>query len=216
MCIGWDQWKKKLRRVLFSSHTSLLKAWRVLQVLICTMFAEGAAVIDIFDVKSWLIDACWPFQILICMDIIVCCFEWPTKSHVKQCISNDSGANKVSFVVPQTTNWPRPLNIGTAVLWCVPESRCDFTVRVYCADKSISESGSKDLWHVQSTLFLDDKTYLSYTCYSLNRYKPPQNQLLRKPLHTVTNSYKQLQTSYSLNRYKPLWIVTNRYKPFTP
>ena len=36
-------------------------------------------------------------------------------------------------------------------------------------------------------------------CYSVNRYKPLQNQLLHKPLQTVTNRYK---TSYSVNRYK--------------
>ena len=51
-----------------------------------------------------------------------------------------------------------------------------------------------------------------YLCYSVNRYKPLQNQLLRKPLQTVTNSYKPLQTSYSLtvtSRYKPLQTVTN-------
>ena len=49
-------------------------------------------------------------------------------------------------------------------------------------------------------------------CYSVNRYKPLQNQLLRKPLQTVTNSYKTLQTSYLVNRYKPLRTITNRYK----
>ena len=52
--------------------------------------------------------------------------------------------------------------------------------------------------------------------------------LLRKPLQTVTkpvtpkllqtvtNSYKQLQTSYPANRYEPLQNVTNRYKPLRP
>ena len=54
------------------------------------------------------------------------------------------------------------------------------------------------------------------SCYSINRYKPLQNRLLRKPLQTVTNqllreplqtvtkSYKQLQTIYTINHYKPL------------
>ena len=39
-------------------------------------------------------------------------------------------------------------------------------------------------------------------CYSVNGYKPLQNQLLHKTLQTVTNRYKPLQTSYSVNRYK--------------
>ena len=52
--------------------------------------------------------------------------------------------------------------------------------------------------------------------YSVNRYKLLKNWLLRKPLQTVTNSYKQLQPSFSANRYKPLKTVTNRYKTFTP
>ena len=52
--------------------------------------------------------------------------------------------------------------------------------------------------------------------YSVNRYKLLQNWLLRKPLQTVTISYKLLQTSYSANCYEPLQTVTNRYKPFTP
>ena len=41
-------------------------------------------------------------------------------------------------------------------------------------------------------------------CYSVNCYKPFQKRLLRKPLQTVTNSYKPLQTIYSINCYKPL------------
>ena len=45
---------------------------------------------------------------------------------------------------------------------------------------------------------------MTYSCYSVNRYKPLQNRLLRKPLQTVTNSYKPLQTIYSINRYEPL------------
>ena len=50
-----------------------------------------------------------------------------------------------------------------------------------------------------------------FCCYSVNRYKPLQNQLLRKPLQNITNSYKRLQTSYSVNRYKLLLTVKNRY-----
>ena len=57
---------------------------------------------------------------------------------------------------------------------------------------------------------------IQWFCYSVNCYKPLQNRLLRKPLQTVTNSYKPLQNSYSTNRYEPLQTVTNRYKPFTP
>ena len=54
-----------------------------------------------------------------------------------------------------------------------------------------------------------------YGCYFVNRYKPLQNWLLRKPLQTVTNGYKPLQTSYSVNCYEPLQTVTNhlRHKP---
>ena len=51
--------------------------------------------------------------------------------------------------------------------------------------------------------------------YSVNRYKPLQNRLLRKPLQTVTNRYKPLQTSYSANRYEPLQTIylINRHEP---
>ena len=54
-----------------------------------------------------------------------------------------------------------------------------------------------------------------YFCYSIKRYKQLQNQLLHKPLQTVTNRYKQLQTSYSVNRYKSLRTVKNHllHKP---
>ena len=45
--------------------------------------------------------------------------------------------------------------------------------------------------------------------FSVNRYKPLQNQLLSKTLQTVTNIHKLLQTSYSVNRYKTLQTVTN-------
>ena len=61
-----------------------------------------------------------------------------------------------------------------------------------------------------------DTTTAVINCYSVNRYKPLQNRLLQKPLQTVTDSYKQLQTNYSANRYKQLQIVTNSYKSFTP
>ena len=56
---------------------------------------------------------------------------------------------------------------------------------------------------------------LGLGCYSVNRYKPLQKQLLRKLLQTVTKSYKPLQTSYSGNRYKPLQTIysINRYVP---
>ena len=52
-----------------------------------------------------------------------------------------------------------------------------------------------------STIRLLRKFNGSMRCYSVNRYKPLQNQLLQKPLQTVTkpvtpktvtNSYKQL------------------------
>ena len=61
--------------------------------------------------------------------------------------------------------------------------------------------------------YWSDRLLCDFSCYSVNRYKPLQNQLLRTPLQTVTNSYKPLQTSYSVNRYKPLQTVKNRYKP---
>ena len=48
---------------------------------------------------------------------------------------------------------------------------------------------------------LEGKRHNGSPSYSVNRYKPLQNQLLRKPLQIVSNRYK---TSYSVNRYKPL------------
>ena len=49
-------------------------------------------------------------------------------------------------------------------------------------------------------------------CYSVKHYKLLQNQLLRKPLQIVTNSYKALQISYSANGYKRILTVKKRYK----
>ena len=46
-------------------------------------------------------------------------------------------------------------------------------------------------------------------CYSVKCYKPLQNQLIHKPLQTVTNRYKQLQTVTNQLLRKPLQNVTN-------
>ena len=49
--------------------------------------------------------------------------------------------------------------------------------------------------------------------YSVNRYKLLLNRLLQKPLQTVRNSYKQLQTIRNQLLRKPLQTFTNSYKP---
>ena len=65
---------------------------------------------------------------------------------------------------------------------------------------------------LQRHIFLQqaESNHTVRVCYSVNRYKPLQKRLLLKPLQTVTNRYKQLQTSY-----KQLQTVTNHllHKP---
>ena len=69
-------------------------------------------------------------------------------------------------MVHQMMNWPRPINIATSGPWCVPASRCNFSVRVYLADKLLSESGEKALQHVRLTPFLGKKTILVPPTYA--------------------------------------------------
>ena len=67
---------------------------------------------------------------------------------------------------------------------------------------------------LQRHIFLQQAKYnqTARVCYYVNPYKPLQNQLLRKPLQTVTNSYKQLQTVTNQLLREPLKTVTNSYK----
>ena len=132
-----------------------------LHVLIFSAFTEETTVIDVFDVRRWLIDACRSFQNHVCLYRVVCWFEKSTKYHVKRCIPYDCNAKRVSFAVPQTMNWPRPIDLATAVLWCTLASRCNFSVRINCADKLLSERIAKPLWHVRLTPFIGYITHLN-------------------------------------------------------
>ena len=82
----------------------------------CAEFAEVIAVLGVFDVKIWFIDAYRYFQTLVFPNREVCHFERSTESHVKPCILYNCDTKRVSFVVPQTMNLPKPIDIATVVL----------------------------------------------------------------------------------------------------
>ena len=110
------------------SSLSTLGGWvdSCLHMLICTTISEVTAVLYVFDVNSWLINACRYFQIIFCTDSTIYRFDRSTNSYVKQFILNYRNAKRVSFEMPQTMNWPSPIDIATTVLWCTPASRCEF------------------------------------------------------------------------------------------